>query len=752
MPYAFKFQTFSASESMKHKTTLFLAICLWIPLFSFSQKSQWLVDSLSFYQKEYQTAIKAGDVEKAKNSLYKIETEGMDSLDPEFFNFFNQSIQSKEIKNLPAISAALYKGLGVLEFYRGEIKPAKNAFKNAKIFYLKDSSLRDAAGMAMNLGVMQERSGQYDSAIINYNETIPIFESLSDTTSLSKVYENIGLLYYQQSDYPTALQYFEMTDSLLNLILDPMNMRWVGFYMNKNSVFSHTNKQEEGLELLLLAFRIAESNNNEYYISKLSSAMSDIYELKGETDKQYEALLRSKGFFQNRGNQYENAMLDYKFGKYHYHVKSIDSAYYFSQKALQYFQAKELGEEIGMVLNQMGNIAFSQEDYDKAADFYEQTSRFLKNEKTEAYAGFLFNTGYAFNKKGDFSKALGYIEKSLEIRKELKNIIGLKNSYQGLAETYEGLGDYKKAYNNLALFHNYSDSVLNEVKNKQLAELETQYQTEKKDQAIAVLESEKEIQELRGEKQQAQIYLSVAGLLLFLGLAGLFFVQANTRKKHNEILSAKNIEIEKQNSERELLLKEIHHRVKNNLQIISSLLSMQTRGLADDKVKDAMKESQSRVKTMALIHEKLYQYENLSKINMQEYMLQLSDFLTQTYRSDKQIEVHIEADEINLDMDMAVPVGLITNELLSNSLKYAFEDLEVGDIYIKFSQTAPGAYRLLVEDSGKGLDANLDIDKTKSLGLKLVRTLTRQINGKLKIASNPGASFEIAFSDESIAA
>jgi two-component sensor histidine kinase len=174
--------------------------------------------------------------------------------------------------------------------------------------------------------------------------------------------------------------------------------------------------------------------------------------------------------------------------------------------------------------------------------------------------------------------------------------------------------------------------------------------------------------------------------------------------------------------------------------------------MKDEKMKDAMKESQSRVKTMALIHEKLYQYENLSKINMQEYMQQLSEFLTHTYRSDKDIKITIDAANINLDMDMAIPLGLITNELLSNALKYAFEDREYGEITIRFSQKEPGSYKLLVKDTGIGLDKNLDIENTKSLGLKLVKTLTRQINGELKIGIHPGATFEIDFMEQPIAA
>ena len=174
---------------------------------------------------------------------------------------------------------------------------AKNAFRNAKNYYLKDSAFINAAGMAMNLGVMQERTGEYDSAINNYRQTIPIFEAESDTKSLSNVFENIGLVYYQQSEYDSTMFYFEKTDSLLNTYLEPMAMRWVGFYLNQHNVLNKKNRQDEALELLLKAFRIAEKNENEFFISRLSSAMSDIYELKGETDKQYDALLKSKKFF-----------------------------------------------------------------------------------------------------------------------------------------------------------------------------------------------------------------------------------------------------------------------------------------------------------------------------------------------------------------------------------------------------------------------------------------------------------------------
>ncbi|MEJ2006310.1 MAG: sensor histidine kinase [Cyclobacteriaceae bacterium] len=154
---------------------------------------------------------------------------------------------------------------------------------------------------------------------------------------------------------------------------------------------------------------------------------------------------------------------------------------------------------------------------------------------------------------------------------------------------------------------------------------------------------------------------------------------------------------------------------------------------------------------MALIHEKLYQYDNLSSINMREYIGQLSDFLAQTYRSDKEIKVIIDADDINLDIDVAVPLGLITNELLSNAWKYAFQGTDGGEIRINLQKTENG-HQLEIQDTGRGIADDIDPFETKSLGLKLVRSLTRQIQGELQVVNqNPGTAFRVAFRELMVA-
>ena len=172
---------------------------------------------------------------------------------------------------------------------------------------------------------------------------------------------------------------------------------------------------------------------------------------------------------------------------------------------------------------------------------------------------------------------------------------------------------------------------------------------------------------------------------------------------------------------------------------------MQTRREKNSQVLDAVKESQSRVKTMALLHEKLYQNNSLSSINMQDYMNQLGQFLKNTYQQDKDIRIIVDARNITLDLNTALPIGLITNELLSNALKYAFCEQEEGEILMSLQLKPTGGYELKVQDNGKGLDQELDFKNLPSLGLKLVHTLTRQIQGQLHVESKQGTTFAISF-------
>lgn len=203
--------------------------------------------------------------------------------------------------------------------------------------------------------------------------------------------------------------------------------------------------------------------------------------------------------------------------------------------------------------------------------------------------------------------------------------------------------------------------------------------------------------------------------------------------------------------EKEILLKEIHHRVKNNLQIISSLLNLQANSIDDPFTLGQFQDSQNRIRSMALIHERLYRSDDLARVDYGTYLRDLTNSLMQTYRKYAQaVTLKVETDPILLDVDTAIPCGLIVNELVSNALKHAFPDGRAGEIGIEMRRCGEGRYRLVVRDDGVGIPAELDYRHSVSLGLQLVNSLTRQIDGTLELSQEGGTTFEILFSGLSV--
>jgi len=199
--------------------------------------------------------------------------------------------------------------------------------------------------------------------------------------------------------------------------------------------------------------------------------------------------------------------------------------------------------------------------------------------------------------------------------------------------------------------------------------------------------------------------------------------------------------------ESELLLKEIHHRVKNNLQIVSSLLNLQSGSISDEYTKTVVKEGQSRVKSIALIHQLLYQTEMITSVYFSDYLEQLMASLHNTFKNPgKNIMYFVHAEKLKLDIDTAVPLGLITNELATNAYKYAFADKNEGRIEIDFRQTEDKHFILIVKDNGKGFPDEINIEEIQTLGLKLVKILARQIKADLDYKTRNGTEFKLTFS------
>ncbi|MCB9421393.1 MAG: hypothetical protein H6667_16440, partial [Ardenticatenaceae bacterium] len=197
--------------------------------------------------------------------------------------------------------------------------------------------------------------------------------------------------------------------------------------------------------------------------------------------------------------------------------------------------------------------------------------------------------------------------------------------------------------------------------------------------------------------------------------------------------------------EKEVLLKEIHHRVKNNLQVISSLLNLQSSSVADKENLSVFQDSQNRIRSMALIHQKLYQSSDLARVDFDDYIRELTAHLAQSYRFATPAEIYFDLEPILLEIDTAVSCGLIINELVSNIFKHAFPPDKNGKIFIKFRQTSHRNLILMVGDNGVGMPEEIDCHNTMTLGLQLVNMLVDQLSGDFHVERTPGTTFIITF-------
>jgi PAS domain S-box-containing protein len=203
--------------------------------------------------------------------------------------------------------------------------------------------------------------------------------------------------------------------------------------------------------------------------------------------------------------------------------------------------------------------------------------------------------------------------------------------------------------------------------------------------------------------------------------------------------------IEASLNEKEILLKEIHHRVKNNMAVISSLSSLQSMHVKDEESKRTLKEGRNRIRAMALVHEQLYLSEDLSDINVDEYLRRLVDNVMHSYADRNNVVIKTESGELRLDIDLLVPCSLILNELLTNALKYAYEPSEAGEILVSLKPSEGKVCSLTVSDQGRGLPPEINLDEPETLGLRLVQALVNQLDGEMNIKSNGGLSVEIGF-------
>ena len=592
--------------------------------------------------------------------------------------------------------------------------------------------------------------GKSVESLNNATAALSIYEELKDTVGLASAYKTKASVHLNDADYALALSDYEKAIEYSRIKKLPKQES--ACIMNIGLIYGYLGDNDKAAAQYYESLKISEDMNDISGVSYCKNNIASIYFSQKKYD-QAEALFS------------EALKMGYEIND---HILIADCQ---SFLALIYFETQEY--EKAMLANReaydldsaqrnyrgiatrcivFGDIESGRKNYKKAKYQYELAIENISQVKdnTHVLSQCWLQYGRLFQKTADYPQAIEHLNKAILVGKKggLREII--YKAYKSLSEISQKQGDYKNA---LGYFENYSiykDSTLNENNNKNVNQLAALYKDELKKKEIEKLSDETKLQRAEAERRTQQNIILIISLLAMGGLALILWRSYNNKQKSNLILTKQKTAIEKQNDEKDILLKEIHHRVKNNLQVISSLLSLQSNTINDENVLLELQEGQNRVKSIALIHQKLYQNEDISTVDFGEYCEELIAYLRSAFNlPGKNYQILVQANDILLDIDTAVPLGLIINELISNSFKHAFVDDDEGQVQVslKYLEKSTDKLILTVSDNGKGMPEKFDIENANSLGLRLVKMLSNQLDGEVSYLNKNGTFVTITLSN-----
>jgi two-component sensor histidine kinase/tetratricopeptide (TPR) repeat protein len=570
----------------------------------------------------------------------------------------------------------------------------------------------ELAMATMGVAKTQYYRGNYRFAIRNFIEAVTLAEKENFKDIESEAAEYLGLLYNAFQNFSSGVKYFKQsleiktrTGDARGVIRDASKLSDIYYNRRKfDSAFYYSNVALEGAESLNLV--------TDLYQARLSktAALIRLHQWDG-----------AKNELQQLGKVATN---------------KADLNFYVRYKVLQ------------------GNFYLSQNDYEKGKPFYDSAmTRAEASAFPELYAIIYRNMAESYYELNDYKKAYEYYQQYNQSLGELMSGENARNlgNMETLFDADKSKGEIKllNTENKLRQFqlrhelemreglereNSLMDSILRQEKTLSNAlSRENNYKS-------AQLENEKKLSSVEAVKLNDEKRLRwslLAGLAIVLMLGSIIFYQYRRQQKKRGI-------IEKQSEELQILMKEIHHRVKNNLQVISSLLDLQSLTIKDSQAAEAVKEGKNRVQSMALIHQNLYNEGNIRGIQMENYINNLAGSLFHSYNIEPdKVKMKTSIEKLNLDVDTVIPIGLILNELITNSLKYAFKDKDHGEIEVLLKKENDNSLLLKVKDNGKGFADTGNIPGSGSFGMKMINAFAQKLKAKVNIYNENGACVEM---------
>jgi two-component sensor histidine kinase len=533
-------------------------------------------------------------------------------------------------------------------------------------------------------------------------------------------------------DYATALNYYQNIYDYSKTHKDALDIAISGHFIGTLNMYLGNNVVSQ--KHLIEAAKIYDSIGTAEQKARINNSLAGFYMNLDQLEKSKEQYLKALQQFETLQDSSGMAGTNANLGLLYTELGEFDKAemHLMKQKELNkvFPTLREMGfhhDFLGLLRQEQGRLEEAYSEHFKALKIREQLS------STYNLCESKLNMGEILIKLQRYPEAITHL---LDVFKydEHESLYQQQTAYQLLSEAYEKSGRYKEALNDFKSYKNISDSIYSKESIEIIAEKDALYKKQKQDVKIELLNKEKEVSEAKFSRTRA---LSISTFIVLL----LLTIAVFSLYKMYDKIKTKNQIITKALKDRELLLHETHHRVKNNLQMISSLLNLQSKYVNDEKAFEVLQNGRNRVQSMAILHKNLYAGKDLTLVNIQDYFQELVNSILNSYKkAEKEIQVTIQAKGIVMEIESVVPIGLIVNELVTNSLKHAFEGEIVAKPEIKIvMKEDANTYTLSVKDNGVGINQAINLEKAKeTFGQRLIKSFVQKLKATLKIDNKNG--------------
>ena len=585
--------------------------------------------------------------------------------------------------------------------------------KAATAFHRSGNKEREA-DCERELGDLLGMEGKCIMALSHLQNALQLYQA-ANSKDLEGVYDLLGNVNVQLGDYKEGLRYGLLAARAAEGSGDTASAMVTTIYNRIAVAYSLLDQADKAILYLNKALVIAEKNEDLNSIAILVENSADMLLRKGRTDEVLRLVDRMKT---------RHPLLE-KNPEFTADIACVMVAAYTQlkqfDKAEIYCRQLEKQLEHGLT------------DYEQEADIYKRLFWFYAN-------------------TGNYARASQYVDIYDKFSKRINTSYYRAESYFYKFKLDSMQGRYGEALSNFQHYKQIKDTIFDEARSRQVEQLSILYETEKKDKNIHLLQEQAGLQQVR--LRQANTFRNfILGaaisllVIVFLLYRGYKTKQANNRilEMHKEEIDQKNQSLQRLVNEKEWLLKEIHHRVKNNLHMVVGLLASQSEYVKSHEAHMAISESQHRIQAMSLIHQKLYQTENLSSTHMPSYILELVDYLKSSFDNELAVRFTLDIANVEFPLSHSIPIALILNEAIVNAIKYAFPGRKNGDIGISLKEFPPHRFTLQVKDNGVGLPKDFNLTNEGKLGVTLMQGLSGDIGGSFSMSDDHGTKVQVIF-------